>query len=238
LTSKWPLRLVIVRHAESAANLRRLYIDQANSYDMELGLGVRDADVALTPFGEEQARATGRGLNQHGPFHVVYVSPYRRTRQTAELICTELEPRPRSIIEERIREKEFGIFEGLTRHGGQTRHPEEWARREKIGKYYYRPPGGESFPDVNLRVHSFLGTLIREHTGQRVLVVTHSVVVLCFRRLLERLDEQELLTLDKTDDVKNAALLTYEIGTRDGRSGVLVRTQWNVTLWGARDPSG
>ena len=119
------------------------------------------------------------------------------------------------------------------------RHPEEWARRAKIGKYYYRPPGGESFPDVNLRVHSFLGTLIREHAGQRVLVVTHSVVVLCFRRLLERLDEQNILTLDKTDDVKNAALLTYEIGTRDGRSGVLIRTQWNVTLWrGERPESG
>jgi broad specificity phosphatase PhoE len=120
-----------------------------------------------------------------------------------------------------------------------VRHPEEWARRAKIGKYYYRPPGGESFPDVNLRVHSFLGTLIREHAGQRVLIVTHSVVVLCFRRLLERLDEREVLTLDKTDDVKNAALLTYEIGTRDGRSGVLVRTQWNETHWeGARPGSG
>ena len=220
-----------MRHAESEAVLRRLYIDQANSRDLELGLGVRDADVALTPRGKEQACATGRGLNRDGRFDVVYVSPYRRTQQTAELICAELKPRPRLVLEERIREKEFGIFEGLTKHGSQVRHPEEWARRAKIGKYYYRPPGGESFPDVNLRVHSFLGTLIREHAGQEVLVVTHSVVVLCFRRLLERLDEQEVLTLDKTDDVKVASLLTYEIGTRDGRSGVLVRTQWNVTLW-------
>jgi Histidine phosphatase superfamily (branch 1) len=105
----------------------------------------------------------------------VYVSPYRRTQQTAELICAELSPRPRPVLEERIREKEFGIFEGLTKHGSQARHPEEWARREKIGKYYYRPPVGESFPDVNLRVYSFLGTLIREHAGQLVLVVTHSV---------------------------------------------------------------
>jgi Histidine phosphatase superfamily (branch 1) len=105
----------------------------------------------------------------------VYVSPYRRTQQTAELICAELSPRPRPALEERIREKEFGIFEGLTKHGSQARHPEEWARREKIGKYYYRPPVGESFPDVNLRVYSFLGTLIREHAGQLVLVVTHSV---------------------------------------------------------------
>jgi broad specificity phosphatase PhoE len=111
------------------------------------------------------------------------------------------------------------------------RYSDEWTRRTRIGKYYYRPPGGESYPDVNLRVHSFLGTLIREHPREHVLVVTHSVVVLCFRRLLERMTEVEVLTLDQQDEVKNASVLIYDVGNRDGHESALVRTVWNHTFW-------
>jgi len=100
-----------------------------------------------------------------------------------------------------------------------------------MGKYYYRPPGGESYPDVNLRVHSFLGTLVRERAGGRVLVVTHSVVVLCFRRLLERMEEHEVLDLDRRDEVRNASLLVYGPGVRDSGASIMVRQAWNLTPW-------
>jgi broad specificity phosphatase PhoE len=230
-SSKWPSRLVIMRHAESEANLRREYLKTIDSHEHHVGLECRDVDVRLTAHGREQARTTGLGLNDYGPFHVVYVSPYQRTRETAALVVEQIDTPPRVVSEERVREKEFGILEGLTRHGIKARHPEEAERKVTMGKYYYRPPGGESFPDVNLRVHSFLGTMIREWSGRRVLVVTHSVVVLCFRRLLERMEEREVLDLDRQDDVKNASLLIYEPGTRNGRQGVVVRKAWNLTLW-------
>jgi broad specificity phosphatase PhoE len=229
---------VIVRHAESEANLRRLYLERKDSQEIELGLGKRDADVPLTQHGWEQAEATGQALNAYGPFDVVYVSPYQRTRQTAERVVSRLINSPRLVIEERLREKEYGVFEGLTKHGCHVKYPDEWARRTWIGKYYFRPPGGESFPDVNLRIHSYLGTLIREHAGQRILVVTHSVVVLCFRRLPERLEEEAVLALDRQDEIKNTAVLIYEVGVRNGRKGVLVRTLWNHTFWDDRVPAG
>ena len=230
-SSKWPSRLVVMRHAESEANLRREHLESTGSRATRVGIESRDVDITLTPWGREQARVTGHDLNRYGPFHAAYVSPYLRTRQTAELVMAALRARPRLVIEERVREKEFGILEGLTRHGIRSHHPEEAARKTAVGKYYYRPPGGESFPDVNLRVHSFLGTLVREYAGRRVLVVTHSVVVLCFRRLLERMEEHEVLELDRHDEVKNASLLVYEPGSRDGRRGVPVRKAWNLTLW-------
>jgi broad specificity phosphatase PhoE len=220
-----------MRHAESEANLRREYLKKVNSPETHVGLGVRDADVPLTPAGRTQARRAGRYLNRHGPFDVLYVSPYRRTRETAEEVLRELEAAPRLLVEERVREKEFGVLEGLTRHGLAALHPGEKARRDMVGKYYYRPPGGESHPDVNLRLHSFLGTLAREYAGRRVLVITHSVVVLLFRRLLERMEEQEVLALDRQDEVKNASLLIYALGSRDGREGVLVREAWNLAPW-------
>jgi broad specificity phosphatase PhoE len=77
-----------------------------------------------------------------------------------------------------------------------------------LGKYWYRPPGGESYPDVGLRLHSFLGRLTRDFREQSVLVVCHSVIVLMFRKLVERLSEDELLDIDrdKTQDVWNCAV--------------------------------
>jgi broad specificity phosphatase PhoE len=231
--SKWPALLVVMRHAESEANERREYLNKINSTDTHLALGKRDVDVELTERGHRQASRTGRYLRaSYAPFDAVYVSPYRRTRQTAERVLAEYPDPPGEVIpEERLREKEFGVLEGLTKHGVVTLRPDEHARRKLMGKYYYRPPGGESYPDVNLRVHSFLGTLVRERAGGRVLVVTHSVVVLCFRRLLERMEEHEVLDLDRRDEVRNASLLVYEPGVRDTGASIMVRRAWNLTPW-------
>ena len=220
--SKWPALLVIMRHATTELNLKRLYQD-----DEVFINETRDADARLTDAGREEARKTGRYLNQYGSFDVLYVSPYVRTRDTAGIVLEVLESKPPLVLEERVREKEFGVLEGMSRGARKKFQPEEMDRRNKVGKYYYRPPGGESYPDVNLRLQSFLGTLVREHAGRRVLVVTHSVVVLLFRRLLERLEEKEVLDLDRHHEVKNASLLVYESGARDGREGVLVRKAWN-----------
>ena len=216
-----------MRHATTEVNLKRLYQD-----DEIFVNDTRDADAHLTDEGREEARRTGRHLNQYGVFDVLYVSPYVRTRDTAGIVLEELQGRPPLVLEERVREKEFGILEGMSRGARRKFFPEEMDRRRKVGKYYYRPPGGESYPDVNLRLHSFLGTLVREHAGRRVLVVTHSVVVLLFRRLLERLEEKEVLDLDRHHEVKNSSLLVYELGARDGREGVLVRKAWNFVPGG------
>jgi broad specificity phosphatase PhoE len=228
--SKWPLRLVVMRHAESESNRHRAALEQEGTREITISRDTRDADFRLTANGREQAERAGRGLDAYGPFDVLFVSPYRRTRETAEILGAGLKHRPPLIVEERIREREFGILENLTRFGVRQKFPEEVERKRLVGKYYYRPPGGESYPDVNLRLHSFLGTLVREHAGRRVLVVTHSVVVLLFRRLLERMEEKEVLELDRQDEVKNASLLIYDLGSRDGRQGVLVRKAWNLVL--------
>jgi len=234
---KWPALLVVMRHAESEANYHREYLERTDSPATRITIGTRDVDVPLTEFGREQARAAGALLHErHTPFDVVYVSPYRRTRDTAAVVVEPFDPQPPQVVEERLREREFGLLEGLTRRGVRELHPDEMERRIKVGKYYYRPPGGESYPDVNLRVHSFLGTLVREHAGQRVLVVTHSVVVLSFRRLLERLEEDKVLDLDRHDEPRNASLSVYEsLAGETAGSGLRLR-EWNMIPW--REPVG
>lgn len=243
-TYKWPARLVVMRHAQSEANFHREYLEQSASRETHVTLAHRDADVPLTDEGRRQARAAGACLRDtFGEFHAAYISPYRRTRATGKLAIESLDPKPQAVIEERLRERDFGVIESLTRHGFMSLFPQEWERRKKVGKYYYRPPGGESYPDVNLRVHSFLGTLVREHPGQQVLVVTHSVVVLAFRRLIERLEEDKVLELDRHDEPKNASLSVYESqpGLPSG-TGLKLGT-WNFVPWtpakaGARAQEG
>src|SRR3569832_36791 len=91
------------------------------------------------------------------------------------------------MIDERLREKEFGILDGLTKTGIEMEFPQQAAYRTLLGKFYHRPPGGESWCDVILRLRSMLDTLALHYAGKRVLIVTHQVVVLCFRYLLEGL---------------------------------------------------
>jgi broad specificity phosphatase PhoE len=140
------------------------------------------------------------------------VSPYVRTRQTADIVGQQFASLIPQTVEERIREIEFGTLDGLTRAGIQARYSSEWERKQRLGKYWYRPPGGESYPDVALRVHSFLGTITREYSQRSVLVICHSVIVLLFRKLIERLSDAELLAIDgdKAQDVWNCSVSHYE----------------------------
>lgn len=223
---KWVSNLVLLRHGESARNEERA---KAITGKMEVyGSDTRDMDVELTSRGRRQAMVTGERLPQYLEFAFdrAFASPYRRTVETAKLV---LAGRPLDIVlDERVREKEFGVLDGLTKLGIQRRHPEEAERKKRLGKYYYRPPAGESYPDVNLRVHDFLGMLIRECRKKSILVVCHSVIVLSFRRLLERLSEEELLDIDADpkQEPQNCGVTWYAYD-----HGKLKLKSYNVTLY-------
>ena len=233
---KWPDRLWIVRHGQSQSNVAR-QMAEAAARD-HIGISVRDVDVELSALGIEQARAVGRWFGEMPPDlrpNIVLVSPYRRARQTAELICEaagiEVSRRDGTlVIDERLREKEFGVLDGLTKSGIAERFPEQWELRMLFGKFYHRPPGGESWCDVIARLRSVLGTITREHaTGDRVLIVCHSIVVTCFRYLLERMTEEEILYEDRTNEILNCSVTAYRYDVSAGRKGTggLVREQCN-----------
>lgn len=213
---KWPDLLAIVRHGQSERNVAKEQA-KASGAATVWGGSVRDVDTPLTTVGVQQATQTGRFLRDMASFDVIFSSPYMRTLQTSQHIAEQLNPAPRLMVEERVREIEFGILDGLTHRGIKERYPEEWARREREGKYWYRPPGGESRPDVALRVHSFLGALTRDFREKRVLVVCHSVVVLIFRRLLERWDEAKYLEVDHEEDVLNCGVTIYRYDAAEHR---------------------
>jgi broad specificity phosphatase PhoE len=118
--------------------------------------------------------------------------------------------------DERLRERDFGAFDGMTREGIRAEYPDEARRRDLLGKFYYRPPGGESWADVALRVRSLLATEALRHDGERLVCVSHQAVIMVFRYVLEELSEQQLLEIDRHDQIANASLTRYETGPDGG----------------------
>lgn len=211
---EWPKAIWLLRHGESAGNVAR---DQAHAEGRErIAIAVeRDMEVPLSPLGEEQAAAVGRWIRDQ-PRRLqptaALTSPYRRAKSTADILLDQagLGKVPLTV-DERLREREFGILDRLTRRGIEQLFPDQAALRAALGKFYHRPPGGESWCDVILRLRTVIDTVTRELRGERVLVVCHSVVVLCFRYLLEQMTEEQILAIDRETDVANCSLTTYEL---------------------------
>jgi broad specificity phosphatase PhoE len=108
-------------------------------------------------------------------------------------------------VDERLRDRELGILDLLTRHGVTVLHPEEAERRRHLGKFYHRPPGGESWADVALRLRSFVADALPGSSGGG-LVVAHDAVVMLALYVLLQLDEARLLEFAATHTVLNASV--------------------------------
>src|SRR4051794_18908744 len=117
MSRRWPEHLWIVRHGQSAGNVARDAADAAGLAVIDIA--ERDVDVPLSPLGEQQAAALGRWFAampvEQRPT-IVLTSSYRRARDTASIIerAGGLHPDACTEIDERLREKEFGIFDRLT----------------------------------------------------------------------------------------------------------------------------
>ncbi len=207
----WPSHLWIVRHGESAGNVARRQAMERGHHRIELS--ARDMDVPMSPLGERQAEAVGRWFAENTePADAILSSPYLRACRTAEIIAKTAGWNAPIVHDERLREKEFGIIDALTADGILSQHPDQTAFRKSLGKFYHRAPGGESWCDVILRLRSVADSLRLEYSDRRVLVVCHTVVVLCFRYLLEKLTEDEILAIDRAHDVANCSITSYRRG--------------------------
>jgi broad specificity phosphatase PhoE len=209
---------LVVRHGESAGNVAR---DAAEAGGHErLELEHRDVDVPLSELGQQQARALGRWIGAHPEDErptVLWTSPYVRAQQTAQIALDQAGLDLPRVVDERLREREFGVLDGLTRRGITAQFPEESERRHAIGKFYHRPPGGESWTDVLQRLRAVLDDIRTDAEGERVLLVVHQVVVLLTRYVLEGMDEKQVLALDAEAEVLNCAVTSYSYDRKAGR---------------------
>ncbi|WP_448191969.1 histidine phosphatase family protein [Azospirillum sp. sgz301742] len=231
MLQRWPQRLWVVRHGESAGNVAR---DAAHAAGLtHIDIEHRDVDVPLSSDGEEQSQALGRWFAALPPDErpdVVLTSPYVRARRTAEIVQAGGGLRVEVadfVVDERLREKEFGVLDRLTRLGIERHHPDQAEFRRILGKFYHRPPAGESWCDVILRLRSAMDTISLHYGGRRVLIVSHQVVVLCMRYLLENLDEGQILAIDREGDVANCAVTEYAFDSAASSTGRMELRRYN-----------
>jgi broad specificity phosphatase PhoE len=224
MEQKWPQEIWLVRHGQSAGNVARDAAEAAAGHHIDIA--ERDVDVPLSELGIRQSEALASwfgAMPESARPNVVLHSPYLRAAETARILMQAIN---RSAlmsvqVDERLREKEFGILDRLTTHGIAHKYPELYEQRQHVGKFYFRPPGGESWCDVILRLRSVLDTITREYSGERVLIVGHQVTVNCFRYLLERLGEAAILAYDRAGDVPNCSVTSYGFDPTQGKRGKL-----------------
>ncbi len=215
LSSRWPSELVLVRHAESVGNVANTEALERRAERLDLEL--RDADVPLSETGKRQAVAVGRRLAETADAdapELVVCSPYRRAAETAERALAAWGSDHELVVDERLRERDLGVFDRLTWRGIEAEYAKEAERRNHVGKFYYQPPSGESWCDVTLRVRSLLTDLRDGYAGKRVWLFTHQAVIMSFLYVLENFTEEELLERDKKHAPPNCSLTTYRAADR------------------------
>jgi alpha-ribazole phosphatase len=128
-------------------------------------------DPGLSHRGREQMRQAWLLLDSQSPT-AIYSSPGRRAVESTALRSIDA---PAAVVDERLREIDFGAFEGLTYDEISTRYPRKYAQ------WMTRPtdvafPDGESFATMSGRVREALEQIRRKHSGETVVIVSHGGV--------------------------------------------------------------
>ena len=151
------MKLLVVRHGETQFNAEGRY------------LGALDPE--LNAIGVAQAAALNAVLPANP--NAVICSPLRRARQTAEIVCRGRNIEP--TVDEAFRERNVGVFEGLTLEEAKMRFPELWA--QNVTRLWERAPdGGETIAEVASRVVEGLRQAYERHQGKVVVLVAHGFV--------------------------------------------------------------
>lgn len=178
-------RVCLVRHGETAWNAERRLQGHI--------------DIPLSDTGLAQARATALSLSGER-FDAAYASDLRRARQTADAIsarCTL-----QAILDARLRERHYGVFQALTYDEARTRFPDDYHRFESRDPDFVFPGGGESLQQFAARIHETLHDIATRHRGGTVLVVTHGGVL----DIAHRLATGKPLEAPRDFTIPNAAL--------------------------------
>ena len=178
--------IYLLRHGETVWNVERRLQGQQDS--------------PLTTRGIAQAQALARLLGELtrdlAAFTLV-ASPLGRTWQTAVIVAEALGLDSRAIrFEPRLKEHNFGLWEGLTWAEVETAAPDLWAARE-ADKWNFRAPEGESYALVAARARSWLA----ERNGRdRLIVVSHGLTGRVLRGLYGGLTQEEIMATYEPQD--------------------------------------
>lgn len=148
---------LLLRHGETDYSKDRYYADEIE-------------DPPLNALGQKQAQNLKHYLKESSGVTAIYVSPSRRTQETAEISTRSLGLKMETI--DGLRERTMGKWGGLTAQEVQTQFPDEWAAW-KEDMVHYVPPDGESLLRFSIRVKETLRKLVSRHPEVPFLLVSH-----------------------------------------------------------------
>jgi probable phosphoglycerate mutase len=193
-------QLILIRHGETVWN---------REHRMQ---GQRDS--SLTATGVRQAHLLGRRF-RHEKFGALYSSDLGRAHQTAHSIAEATGHT--IIVDKRLRERHFGVFEGLTGSEIERDYPQEYLRF-KSRDPAYAMPGGESAQQFRARCMDCVSELAERHAGERTVVITHGLVL----DMLYRAAHSLALEQPRPVPLINASLNIFR------HSG----KRWHCEVWG------
>ncbi|PZW36390.1 alpha-ribazole phosphatase/probable phosphoglycerate mutase [Thermosporothrix hazakensis] len=152
---------------------RLLFVRHGQTRTSRDGYCCGRTEVPLTEYGVQQAAALAERLRDE-PIHALYSSPQQRAIQTATPLAriTGLPLQQR----EELREMDFGSWEDLPRSELARRDPDLLAAWDR-GSWRAWPPDGETPQAVLARLVPCLDEIVKTHTGQTVLIVSHKTVL-------------------------------------------------------------
>ena len=155
------MNLLLIRHGQTNWNLKQCFQGQS--------------DIPLNETGRKQAQALADRLSAEQLDHV-YVSDLQRAVETANIILRTSGYKPNLHPDSRLREVNFGAWEGLTYDEIKAKYPEPLAAWEN-DIFKNAPPNGETLEQLSARVQSVLDELCAKHQDQTVLIVAHGGVL-------------------------------------------------------------
>ena len=173
-------------------------------------------DIELNETGRSQALAMAFNAAHHR-FHAIYSSDLARARETAQVLAQREEHQVKLLPQ--LRERHYGIFQGITAAQGAERHPAAYAHYT-ARDLDYDFENGESLRGFAERVAEGVAWLVRHHSGQTIAAVSHAGVLdILYRRATGR-------PLDTPRDFKipNCALNWFHF---DGQG-------WHLESWADR----
>ncbi|MHA5053012.1 bifunctional RNase H/acid phosphatase [Streptomyces sp. SD15] len=163
-----PATFVLLRHGETPLTPQKRFSGSGGS------------DPSLSDVGREQAERVAAALAARGTIQAIVSSPLTRTRETAGAVAARLGLDV--VVEDGLRETDFGAWEGLTFGEARERYPDDlnaWLASPKAEP----TGGGESFAATARRIATTRDKLIASYAGRTVLLVTHVTPIKTLVRL-------------------------------------------------------
>jgi len=192
-------RVIVVRHGQTEWNVEARIQGQGDS--------------RLTAEGRAQARAIAARLAAQ-PFDVLVSSDLGRAAATARAIAERC-GKP-IVLDARLRERHFGVGEGMTYDEVDRAYPGAFARIRNVDPDFVIP-GGESRRQFHARVVSAMDSIAKAHDGRTIVVVTHGGVLATFFRHVHSIP----LDVAHPIAITNAS---YNVLAHDG-------SHWSVETW-------